>query len=254
MVVCPGQGSQRSDITDTAVVQPLIVSTSLRSYRGGADLVAGHSVGMLTAFAIAGAFDFESAIQLATIRGRLFSEVTSPPHPPGGMSALIGKNVLAQFEALHSGLQVAVVNSDSQIVVAGPLAALANLAAIVPRGVRVNQLAVSGAFHTEAMQGAVAGLAEALTKTKIKDPTIPVISDLTGELFTGGEHGCGAASDIVSHLIAQITNPVRWDLVSVQIKSQISSGDEIFEAAPSGTLSGLLKRELDSEHVELKSL
>jgi [acyl-carrier-protein] S-malonyltransferase len=245
ILVCPGQGSQQSEVSDTAIVQPLIVSESLASYAHSEllpTMVAGHSVGMLPAFAIAGCYSFETAISLARTRGKLFHDVAALTD--SGMSAVIGKNVLPIFESLDTPLDVAVVNSDSQIVVAGSKKALADLALNVPRGLRVTPLKVSGAFHTEAMWPVVEPFAEVLSTLEFADPKIPVLSDLTGELITGG---------VAEHLIAQITNPVRWDLVTSQLGKLACEPDdsdlEIVELAPSGTLTALLKRALPKVHI-----
>lgn len=249
VVVCPGQGSQKSDTSDTAIVQPLIVSESLVSFAQselGATMVAGHSVGMVTAFAIAGCYSFETAIELAKVRGQIFHDVAKSSH--SGMSALIGKNVVQVFSELDSPLEVAVVNSDSQIVVAGLNSELDKLSESAPRGIRATSLRVSGAFHTSAMLPAVAAFSEVLQDVEITQPTIPVISDLTGEIIHDG---------VKEHLLAQITNPVRWDLVTSKIQKLLTNSDEIheiIELAPSGTLSALLKRNLQLEHVKLKCL
>ena len=257
-VVCPGQGSQRNlagafpypvpdgvDIDATEIAQPLIVSASLTSFCAQRSevaeslrpkLVAGHSVGMLAAFAIAGAYSFETARELAEIRGRLFRDSATPRSSAqndggGGMSAVIGRDALRVFSELNSPLEVAVVNSDTQIVVAGPLAELDKLKDNAPRGLRISPLPVSGAFHTEAMRPAVDPFAQALASKDIGDPKIPVISDLTGEIITTG---------VIEHLLKQITNPVRWDLVTEQLKAHNPS--QVIELAPSGTLTALLKR------------
>ena len=247
VIVCPGQGSQRflagalpfpipdsANIDDTANAQPLIVAAALSSYcQSGISptMVAGHSVGMLAAFAIAGCYSFETAIELAKLRGQIFHDVAASSNR--GMSALIGKNVAQVFGELDSALEVAVVNSDSQIVVAGSVSELQKLADNVPRGIRVTQLPVSGAFHTPAMLPAVAAFSEVLQDVEIAQPTIPVISDLTGQIIHDG---------VKEHLITQITNPVRWDLVTQTIAA--SGTDNIVELAPSSTLTALLKRAL----------
>jgi len=277
-VVCPGQGSQKAgmlipwlgtaegktllskfseaagldlvhlgtkaeaeEISDTAIAQPLIVAASLLSYRlsitAPVTVIAGHSVGLITAFALAESFDDQTAIRLATIRGQLFRDVTV--QSDSGMSAVIGKNVLPIFESLNLPLDIAVVNSESQIVVAGSQKALAELSLAVPRGLRVTPLKVSGAFHTEAMRPVLEPLAGVLNNTEIESPMIPVISDLTGEIITG---------EVADHLLAQITNPVRWDLVTNQLGKFACEPDvtdaEIVELAPSGTMTALLKRAL----------
>jgi len=283
-----GTEADAATIANTAIAQPLIVATELLSYRLAEQsphrwwsvgnrpnrdasstllnrrcepgeplpMVAGHSVGMLAAYAIAGAYDDETAIKLAAARGRVFQQVASSLEM--GMSAVIGKGVLQRFSESEwgkaSGLDVAVVNSDSQIVVAGHELQLAEFASSAPAGTRVTPLAVSGAFHTKAMQPAVKPFATMLQQLDIRDPQIQVINDLTGQPFTGGKFGFGSADNIVQHLSAQITNPVRWDLVMNTLRnvlgyltdaaSPLLGRLDIVELAPSGTLTALLKRSL----------
>jgi len=250
-----GTGADANAIQQTAVAQPLIVATSLLSYQFSADwpqllhgpvIVAGHSVGMLTAFAIAGVYDAAAAVRLAAIRGRIFAKVTEQTDTC--MAALIGRNVRDKFATetwgQASSLNLAVVNSDSQVVVGGETAKLVALANSLPTGIRLVPLAVSGAFHTTAMQSAVEPFKAVLQKTEIQDPKLPVINDLTGELFKGGKFGYGTANDIVQHLTAQITNPVRWDKVQQQLANCLTETDQITELAPAGTLTPLLKRSL----------
>lgn len=243
-------------ISRTDIAQPLIVATSLLTWKLSRitpqqiGIVAGHSVGAITAGAISGMYDAETAIRLAATRGKLFSEIAQQTST--GMSALIGKDVLTQFHnhPLASQLEVAVINSDSQIVVAGSRKALNSLSANPPQHIRVTRLPVSAAFHTETMQPAVAQFAAALENAVISDPIRQLISDLTGKQFTGGEHGYGSRDSIVAYLISQITNPVRWDLVTktlAQAAAESENQGQTMELAPAGTLTALLKRAIPAQ-------
>ncbi|MDQ1076915.1 malonyl CoA-acyl carrier protein transacylase [Microbacterium sp. SORGH_AS 969] len=148
-------------IRDTSVAQPLIVAASLLSWsaltqRSGSAVagVAGHSVGEIAALAASGVLTEDDALRLVGLRGRAMAEAAAVTET--GMSAVVGGDeavVLERLEAL--GLTPANYNGGGQIVAAGELPALAELAAEAPRGARVIPLQVAGAFHTRFMEPAV---------------------------------------------------------------------------------------------------
>jgi len=282
-----GTSAAADQLNQTAVAQPLLVASALLSYRLShsppANLVAGHSVGMITAFAIAGAYDDATAVRLAAARGRNFQTATYQlesgaidkldssyddkldsgdndsglPQPryagTASMIALIGKSVLDKFQTEHwaDGLavQLAVVNSPTQIVVGGTSSALTNLLTRLPAGIKAIPLQVNGAFHTEFMAPAVAPLAAVLEQIEINDTQIQLLNDLTGQPFTGGRNGFGTAANVRNHLLAQVTTPVRWDLVTTWLKNLVNPDAdnlEVTELTPAGTLTTILKREISS--------
>ena len=121
-------------------------------------VIAGHSVGELAAAALAGVLPALDAVDLAAVRGTAMSAACALT--PTGMSALMGGDtdtVLATLAELD--LVGANVNGGGQIVAAGPLDALAQLAANPPAGVRVIPLPVAGAFHTSFMGSAESAFA-----------------------------------------------------------------------------------------------
>src|SRR5689334_21018231 len=152
-------------IKDTAVTQPLVVAMSLFLARelgalpepGAAPVadvvIAGHSVGELTAAALAGVLSVEAAIALTAVRGRAMAAACA--QTPTGMSAVLGGDADALAAALEQhGLTAANMNGGGQVVVAGPLDGLAALKAEPPGGARVMPLSVAGAFHTSYMASA----------------------------------------------------------------------------------------------------
>ncbi len=153
-----GTTATAEEITDTAVTQPLVVATALLAFealeaRGliGADTIsAGHSVGELAAAAVAGVITADEAVGLAAIRGVEMAKACALE--PTGMSAVLGgaeDEVLARLEELD--LTPANVNAAGQIVAAGRLDALEELAANPPAKARIRSLPVAGAFHTRFM-------------------------------------------------------------------------------------------------------
>jgi [acyl-carrier-protein] S-malonyltransferase len=147
------------------------------------------------------------------------------------MSAVLGGDrdvVLATIT--QAGLVAANDNGGGQIVAAGDLDALASLA---PEGARVRALQVAGAFHTHFMSAAVEAFGNFAATISVSDPIVGVLSNRDGQVLDSG-------SEIITRIVAQVANPVRWDLCMATMQS--SGVTKVLEVAPAGTLVGLLKR------------
>ncbi len=237
-----GTTATAEEITDTAVTQPLVVASALLAFedldRRGlvpADtIVAGHSVGELAAAAIAGVISADDAVALAAVRGAEMARACALE--PTGMSAVLGgaeDEVLARLAELD--LAPANMNAAGQIVAAGRLSALEELAANPPEKARVRALPVAGAFHTRFMAPAQDAVAAAAAKITPSDPTHTLLSNYDGKPVTSG-------ADALERLAAQVTRPVRWDLCTAYLRAaQVS---RIVELPPAGTLVGIAKREM----------
>lgn len=229
-----GTRADADEIRDTANAQPLIVAAGLLS-AGALDLegkfsfVAGHSVGEITAAAIAGVITPVDALRLVRVRGVEMAKAAAVS--PSGMSAVLGgdRNVVLAAIA-QAGLVAANDNGGGQIVAAGDLDALASLA---PEGARVRALQVAGAFHTHFMSAAVETFGNFAAMISISDPTVGVLSNRDGQVMKSG-------SEIIARIVSQVANPVRWDLCMATMQS--SGVTRALEVAPAGTLMGLLKR------------
>lgn len=246
-----GTTADAEEIKDTAVTQPLVVALSLlaaaelaRRMVLPADApVAGHSVGELTAAAVAGVLTADEAVALAAVRGREMA--TACAAVPTGMSAVLGgdPDEVAAALARH-GLDAANRNGAGQIVAAGPLDALAALAQDKPDRSRVTALPVAGAFHTRFMASAEAALARHTAALTAKDPSRPLLSNANGEVVDDG-------AEVLRRLAAQVARPVRWD--SCMARLHRLGVTATVELPPAGKLSGLVKRELkDTRSVALK--
>lgn len=227
-----GTTADGDEIKDTANAQPLIVAAGLLGARalGSARLaiVAGHSVGEITAAVIAGVIDDVDAMKLVRARGIEMAKAAALA--PTGMSAVLGGDRQVVLQAISDlGLVAANDNGGGQIVAAGNLDALAQLA---PEGARVRALAVAGAFHTPYMESAVAPLREIAAQISVHAAKCPVVSNKDGAVLHDGR-------EILERIVAQISNPVRWDLCMTTLVSQVSG---TIEVPPAGTLVGLLKR------------
>jgi len=238
-----GTTAGAEEITDTAITQPLVVATTLLAHAALADrglpaladtIVAGHSVGEIAAYAIAGVISGDDAVKLAAVRGAEMAKACAAEAT--GMSAVLGgdeDDVLARLEALD--LIPANRNAVGQIVAAGTLTALEKLAEDPPAKARVRQLATAGAFHTHYMAPALDGYAAAAAGIVAHDPTVTLLSNVDGQPVT-------SATDAMDKLVAQLTRPVRWDLCSETIRGLTPRA--IVEFPPAGALTGIAKREL----------
>jgi [acyl-carrier-protein] S-malonyltransferase len=240
-----GTTASAEEITDTAVTQPLVVAATLLAHQeltrrgvfadAGTDLVAaGHSVGEIAAYAIAGVISADDAVALAAIRGAEMAKACA--NEPTGMSAVLGGDeteVLTRLEELD--LVAANRNAAGQIVAAGRLSALEKLAEDPPAKARVRALGVAGAFHTEFMASALDGYAAAVQNVATAEPTAVLLSNRDGEPVS-------SASDAINKLVAQLTRPVRWDLCTETLRRQNVAA--LVEFPPAGTLTGIAKREL----------
>jgi [acyl-carrier-protein] S-malonyltransferase len=238
-----GTTAAAEEITDTAVTQPLVVAATLLAWEeltkcgllaGRGFIAAGHSVGEIAAYAIAGVISSDDAVALAATRGAEMAKACATE--PTGMSAVLGGDeaeVLSRLEELD--LVPANRNAAGQIVAAGSLAALGKLAEDPPEKARVRPLATAGAFHTHYMASASDGYAAAAERVATQAPTATLLSNADGQPVA-------SAADAMSKLVAQLTRPVRWDLCTETLRQ--SNVTAIVEFPPAGTLAGIAKREL----------
>jgi [acyl-carrier-protein] S-malonyltransferase len=235
-----GTTADADEIKDTAVTQPLIVAlgvivaNQLGLVTADERVVAGHSIGELTAAAVSGALTPTDAVAFAARRGAEMAAACALT--PTGMSALLGGDpdeVAAGIEA--AGLTPANRNGAGQIVAAGAQDALDKLAAEPPAGARVRPLAVAGAFHTHYMAPAAAALTSYADGLAFADPRPILLSNADGSSVDSG-------AELQARLVRQVTLPVRWDLC---LRTCADLGvTAALELAPAGTLTGIAKRAL----------
>jgi [acyl-carrier-protein] S-malonyltransferase len=237
-----GTESDAETIRDTAVAQPLLVASGLLAAGrllpddgvAVSGALAGHSVGEITAAALAGVITAEQAMVLVRERGRAMAAASSAA--PTSMTAVLGGDRDEVLGALaEHGLTPANDNGPGQIVAAGTIDQLGALTAHPPARARLVPLSVAGAFHTEHMAPAVdvlAGLARAVTT---HDPATALISNRDGEVVRDG-------GDVLQRLVTQVRSPVRWDLCMETMRELGVTG--LLELPPAGTLVGIARRAL----------
>jgi len=232
------------ELRKTSNAQPALVAVSFACLKGAQEVggknmpahafMAGHSLGEYTALAAADAIDFGTAVFLAKERGRLMYEAGLKT--PGGMMAIIGleEAVLAEI-CRETNTVIANINSPGQLVISGAAENItkAGEMAKAKGASRAIPLQVSGAFHSPLMQPAVDGMTQILAKVTFKDPSVPIIANVTALPLTSG-------SQIKDELLKQLCNGVQWQR-SVEYMVQQGVG-KFIEIGPGKVLAGLIKR------------
>jgi [acyl-carrier-protein] S-malonyltransferase len=233
-----------AELALTANTQPAVLTASVAAAAACAErgvtpaLAAGHSLGEYSALVVAGALRLADAVRAVRRRGELMQAAV--PVGTGAMAAIMGvaADVVEQVcaEAAHGDVvEIANVNSELQIVIAGHRAAVERAVALAKeRGGRKSVLLpVSAPFHCALMAPAAEGLAAALAGVPIGDPTIPVVRNVDGDVTR-------RAADVVPFLLRQVASPVRW---TDCVRRLVAEGATTFaEVGPGRVLTGLVKR------------
>lgn len=226
----------------TEIAQPAIYATSMATFDAlvaagvTPHVVAGHSLGEVTAAAAAAVFDRPDAAALVAERGRAMGEACAAT--PGAMAALVRLDD-DQVERLVRATDISIANTNApgQTVISGDPDAIAHLAEPVrDLGGRLMPLQVEGAFHSPAMTPAMVRLDAALRRTETRQPSIPVVSGTDGLPRFG-------ADAVTSALVDGVLAPVRW--VDVQY-SLAALADVVIEVGPGEILKGCAKRTIPS--------
>jgi [acyl-carrier-protein] S-malonyltransferase len=240
----PGDADDADAVAaSTSLGQPSITSVSLAALAAlteagvRADVVAGHSLGEVTAAAAAGVLTPEAAASVVAARGRAMGQACRAT--PGAMAAVVRLDV-AEVERLVADLTdvvVANVNSPQQTVLAGTPDGVERAREVLSAaGARVLPLPVEGAFHSPAMTPAVHALQTALQYTATAEPTVPLLSGLDGRPRR-------SADEVRTALVDGVLAPVRW--VDVQ-HALVADGVELaLEVGPGGVLAGLARRTVE---------
>jgi acyl transferase domain-containing protein/acyl-CoA synthetase (AMP-forming)/AMP-acid ligase II/acyl carrier protein len=186
-LIC-GELSQE-ELNKTAITQPVtfVMDLALAMFWQGLGLkpaaVMGHSVGEYVAAVIAGIISLEDALKMVVVRGRLMAQL-----PEGGGMAAVFASREELTEVLDEGYQldIAAFNGPDNIVLSGSLAELKRcLDVLKRRGIDSFQLQVSHAFHSAAVEPMIDQFSKVISGISFQKPTIPFISNLTGEVVTG---------------------------------------------------------------------
>ncbi len=198
------------------------------------DFAAGHSLGEWGALYAAGVISFEDTLRALKARGEYIQAACDAN--PGGMLAVIGLDG-EPLEAIAAelGVTLANINSPGQTVLSGTTDAIEKAAkACKDAGAkRALPLPVAGAFHSPLMQPAADQMALLLADIELKEPSIPVLSNVTGAPHID-------TNAIRANMVAQITGSVRWvDCMQYLVAQGVTEG---IECGPGKVLAGLMKR------------
>jgi len=213
----------------------LAVATAVSErYAVRPDLVAGHSLGHLTAAAHAGLFATDDGGRLVARRGAAMERVARI-EGPGEMVAVLlaAPDAVREACAAVDGAAVAAYNTDRQTVVSGRTEAVAAVREALDDPVRVRDLDVGAAFHSPVMEQAVDPVAAALRETPMDCAEVPVVSDVSAEAYERPETAR-------PELIDQVLAPVDWVGVVETLRER--GVDRVVEFPPAGSLSAFVSR------------
>lgn len=233
------EGTQE-ELNQTQVTQPAVLlhSVILAKTTPGFQptMVAGHSLGELSALVANQVLTFEAGLQLVTQRAKAMQ--TACELVPGAMAAVLGlsdEKVEQVCDAVDAFVVPANYNCPGQVVIAGTLKGteLACDAMQAAGAQHTILLPVGGAFHSSLMEPAKAPLARAIVQTKFQRGICPVYQNVNAIPTTDPEI-------IQENLLQQLMAPVRW---TQTVQRMIQDGTQHFVVCgPGKVLQGLLKR------------
>lgn len=229
------------DLKQTRVTQPAIFlhSTILAAALGNSfkpDMVAGHSLGEFCALVANKSFSFEEGLVLVSKRAAAMQKACEVE--PSTMAAIIGLEDRIVEEVCLSIDDIIVpanYNTYGQIVISGTNEGVDKAIELLnEKGARrALKLAVGGAFHSPLMEPARIELEKAINETIFNEPLCPVYQNVDAAPSTDPD-------TIKNNLVAQLTSPVRWTLIALNM---IRDGASLFtEVGPGNVLQGLIKK------------
>jgi acyl transferase domain-containing protein len=232
-------------LAETAWTQGALVSVGLalaalwRAWGLAPTAVVGHSVGEITAAAVAGVLSRAAAVTLAAQRGQLMAAA-----PAGGLLA-VAADAATVTAQLGADAWLAAINSPRQCVVAGGEAALTRVAAaLAAQGVATQRLGAVGAFHSGLMAGVADPLGAAAAALPHAAPAVPWVSTLTGA------RGPTLAP---AYWAQQVTAPVQWAAAVATLRATWP-GAAWLELGPGHTLTHLVRAGAPGDEVAVAPL
>lgn len=230
---------KQTKVTQPAVFLHSVIQTIVLGNDFEPAMVAGHSLGELSALTAAGALSFEDGLKLVCKRALAMQEACELQQ--SAMAAVLGladevvERICNDVNAQGDIVVAANYNCPGQVVISGTVqgvnkACEALKAAGAKRALPLN---VSGAFHSPLMQPAKEELEKAINGTTFNTPRCPVYQNVDAQPHTSPE-------EIKTNLIAQLTAPVRW---TSAITNMINDGaTEFIECGPGNVQQGLIAK------------
>ena len=244
---------EAEELKQTKVTQPAIflhstILAKLLGHHFQPEVVAGHSLGEISALTAAGVLAFEDGLKLVSKRALAMQAACEAE--PSTMAAILGLDnevVEGICEKVEGIVVAANYNCPGQLVISGTVDAINDACELLKEAGarRALVLPVGGAFHSPLMEPARAELAKAIEATTFNTPICPVYQNVTASAVTD-------PNEIKENLVAQLTAPVRWTQTMHQMIADGVSG--FTEVGPGKVLQGLVKkvdRQMPTESAEL---
>lgn len=223
-------------VTSAALLEVLRASAAGQKLRP--DVTAGLSLGEYTALYAAGAISFADGLRLVKRRGEAMQAAADASE--GTMVSVLGLDedkVRQLCDEARDGelLEPVNFNCPGQIVVSGALGACERAERLAEKygAIKAIRLEVAGAFHTTMMTPAAQALKQALVQTRISQPAVRTIANITADYYRGPE-------SVIEGLTRQLTGAILWQKCMERL---LADGvEEFYEIGPGRVLTGLMKR------------
>ena len=227
---------KQTNVTQPAIFLHSVILAKVLGNSFQPEMVAGHSLGEISALVAAGVLSFEDGLQLVSKRAEAMQKACEIM--PSTMAAVLGLDdqiVEEVCDAVDGVVVAANYNCPGQLVISGEVSAIETTCELLKeKGARrALVLPVGGAFHSPMMEPAREELAAAIEATKFNEPTCRVYQNVPAKAIT-------TALEIKENLIKQLTAPVKW---TQSIQSMIADGGTQFiEVGPGKVLQGLMRK------------
>lgn len=227
---------KQTNVTQPAIFLHSVILAKVLGDSFQPEMVAGHSLGEISALVAAGVLSFEDGLQLVSKRASAMQKACEIM--PSTMAAVLGLDdeIVAQVCNDVDGVVVAAnYNCPGQLVISGEVSAVKKACELLTeKGARrALILPVGGAFHSPMMEPAREELAAAIKGTHFNEPNCAVYQNVPAKAVT-------SASEIKENLMKQLTAPVKW---TQSIQSMIADGGtEFIEVGPGKVLQGLMRK------------
>jgi [acyl-carrier-protein] S-malonyltransferase len=227
---------KQTNVTQPAIFLHSVILAKVMGNSFQPEMVAGHSLGEISALVAADVLSFEDGLQLVSKRASAMQKACEIS--PSTMAAVLGleDQIVEQIcEAIDGVVVAANYNCPGQLVISGEVSAIQKACELLTeKGARrALILPVGGAFHSPMMEPAREELAAAIKETQFNEPACPVYQNVPASAVT-------SATEIKENLMKQLTAPVKW---TQSIQSMIADGGTQFiEVGPGKVLQGLMRK------------
>lgn len=227
---------RQTKVTQPAIFLHSVILAKVLGENFKPEMVAGHSLGELSALVANNVLSFEDGLKIVATRALAMQKACEVEQST--MAAVLGLDdqLVVDTCAEIDGVVVAAnFNCPGQLVISGAVAAVEKACEVLKEkgAKRALLLPVGGAFHSPLMEPARAELAEVIENTTFNTPSCPIYQNVTASAITNPK-------EIKKNLIAQLTAPVRW---TQSVQQMIADGaTEFIEVGPGNVLQGLVKK------------